>query len=87
MNIKQQIKEIENIINKTVMMDIIKHEVSKIGKTIITSGDMIDEPEYDIVIKHKLGLTENDEVKRRIKSKFAKINVDNIVSNIIGIKI
>lgn len=89
MDCNKEIKEIKNIISSALLMDIIKKEASNIisNKVIVTSGELFDQPEYDIVIKHKSGKEESDKIGRRLKSHVKNININNIVDNMVGIKI
>ena len=87
MDYNKEIKEIKNIINSALLMDIVKREVSDLKMAMVTSGSLADRPEYDIVVKHKSGKKGNEEIGRRLKSHIKNINVDNVIENMVGVKI
>ncbi len=88
----EELKKIGSLLDQAKLIDTVYKEVHAAIKdhpVSVLGGEFSENPEYDVVVKHKEGMECSELIKRRLGKKLANIeikNLDTLVDNIIGIR-
>ena len=88
-NIAKELAEIGTLISHAHLMDAVRTEVRAAMKgqhASVIGGNMADQPEYEVAIKHAASEETVGNVVRRLRGSIKDIEIDRIADNIIGVR-
>jgi len=81
-----EIQEIGKLIASAMMIEAVRHEVSKVLKEgfVVTDGKHYPfSSDYQVIVRSGSG---NEEIVRRIRASIQNVDVDRIAEGVLGIK-